>query len=78
MQGQDSPHQPHLSPVGVTHLSQNRLLPMLLDSATRDGAAGRVLFGQIVKAVAQEPEGVAVTVESPKARLFSCSGVLQA
>ena len=72
MQGQDSPNQPHLSPVGVTHLSQNRLLPMLLDSAARRGAMGRVLFGQRVKAVAQETKGVAVTVETPEVHDFSC------
>lgn len=66
MQGQDSPRQAHLSPEGVTHLSQNRLLPMLLDSARREGAAGRVAFGQKVWAVAQDQQGVAVTVKTPK------------
>lgn len=31
--GQDSAHQPGLSPEGVTHLSQHRLVPLLLQQA---------------------------------------------
>jgi 2-polyprenyl-6-methoxyphenol hydroxylase-like FAD-dependent oxidoreductase len=70
VQGQDDVYQQGLSPEGVTHLSQNRLLPMLLDSARREGAAGEVRFARRVRSVAQEHQGVRITVETETVNLL--------
>ena len=47
--GQSEPCDPSISPEGVTHLSQNRLIPLLRERA--EAAGGAVRFGQAVDQV---------------------------
>ena len=53
VQGQDSAQDPSISPEQVVHLSQNRLLPLLLDQV---GDAD-VRFGHSVDSVVQRSGG---------------------
>jgi hypothetical protein len=62
LQGQDSARMPGLSPEPVAHLSQHRLLPLLLASATAGDACGAVRFGQAVTGIAQAGSGLRVAV----------------
>lgn len=50
----------HLSPEPVAHVSQHRLLPMLLRRAEQRGAPGRVAFGHEAQAVQQTADRVDV------------------
>ncbi|KAK9846335.1 hypothetical protein WJX81_001811 [Elliptochloris bilobata] len=63
-EGQDAPRVPDRSPVGVAHLPQSRLLPMLLDLATAPGVPGRVRFGHAVTDLRHTPSGVVATLET--------------
>lgn len=59
----------NLSPEPVAHLSQHRLLPVLLKSATAPDALGEVQFGHAVRKVKSMPNGkVYMTVAEVKVR----------
>ena len=55
-----------LSPEGVAHLPQNKLLPLLLNSAARAG--GQVLMDHKIVGLAQDASGVLLQVQSEKVR----------
>ena len=55
--GQDGPRMHHLSPEPVAHLSQHRLLPILLRSATASDALADLRFGHAVSRVEHLPSG---------------------
>ena len=74
-QGQGSPRTPGVSPEPVAHLSQHRLLPLLLSSAAgpQANACGSVRFGQRVSAVTQNASSVLITASDMQVPL---TGVL--
>lgn len=51
LQGQVSPKQPEISPEGVAHLSQSKLLPMLLDCARSYHSTADIRFDHKVTSV---------------------------
>ncbi len=54
----------HLSPEPVAHLSQHRLLPILLKSATAHDSLGDLRFGHAVSRLEHLPSGnVLLTVD---------------
>ena len=64
---------PSISPEPVTHLPQNRLLPLLLERAERySGTTARVRFGAKVTGVKEIGDQVTVTIEkdSPRSVVF--------
>ena len=68
MQGQDSPRQPDVSPEGVSHLSQSKLLPFLMASARTASSKGTIKMGCTVKNVEQRADSVSVLVQTQEVR----------
>lgn len=63
MQNRDSPRDESVSPEGVAHLSQHRLLPLLHAHAASFPGLASLRFGQQAAALQQEPGAVQVTVD---------------
>ncbi|CAM9141189.1 unnamed protein product [Choristocarpus tenellus] len=65
-----------LSPSAVVHLSQNRLLPILLEearnSATKSCGASEIVFGMEVLGIQQERGQVSLSVRPPSIAANSC------
>lgn len=59
--GQTSPHRPQLSPAPVAHLSQNKLLPLLMRRATKPGSHAHVRYGCAVQSFQQDAEGLVLS-----------------
>ena len=70
MQGQDSPRQPGISPEGVSHLSQSKLLPLLMASAKTASSEGTIRMDCVVKDVDQQADSVSVLVQTKEVRFF--------
>lgn len=68
VQGQESPRQPEISPEGVSHLSQSKLLPLLMASARTASSKGTIRMGCTVKAVEQGSDSVTVTIQDKAVR----------
>mmetsp|Transcript_35257 Transcript_35257/g.83598 ORF Transcript_35257/g.83598 Transcript_35257/m.83598 type:complete len:588 (+) Transcript_35257:1131-2894(+) len=66
--GQDSPYVPYASPEPVAHLSQHKLLPILLERAEASPRTASIWFGTQVTAIRDRGSEVAVTVEHASAR----------
>lgn len=64
VQGQDSPRVVDISPEPVAHLSQHRLVPMLLRCATSNALGSRVDFDQTVTHVSQTGDSVTVSTRT--------------
>ena len=64
MQGQQQPRMQHLSPEGVAHLSQNKLLPLLLQRALAANESNSIRLGHAVDSVQQSQQGVSCNVAS--------------
>ena len=62
MQGQQQPRMQHLSPEGVAHLSQNKLLPLLLHRALGANEPHSIRLGHAVESVQQGQQGVSCRV----------------
>ena len=62
VQGQGSPRMHDLSPEPVTHLSQHRLVPMLLKCASSNDANSSILFDHTVLGVKQSGESITVAI----------------
>lgn len=80
-QGQSSPRTPGVSPEPVAHLSQHRLLPLLLSCAAGPQAKGygSVHFGQRVSAATQSGGSVLITASDMQVRptgvpVLRCAG----
>ncbi len=69
VQGQVSPSQPEISPEGVSHLSQSKLLPLLMASAKTAPSKGTIQMGSTVKAVEQRAGSVSVLVQTEAVRV---------
>ncbi|KAK9842673.1 hypothetical protein WJX74_000512 [Apatococcus lobatus] len=67
--GQNSPHMRDLSPVPVTHLSQNRLVPLLLKRVQAGGLCD-VRFSNRVDGYRVVKSGLRVTITSEQGRPF--------
>lgn len=61
----------HLSPEPVAHLSQHRLLPILLKAATAPDVHGEVHFGHMISGVDALPSGrILLRIDEPQVRLI--------
>ena len=69
-QGQNSPHMADLSPVPVTHLSQNKLVPLLLERVQARGLCD-VRFSNRVEGYRETESGLRIKItpeQVPSAR----------
>ena len=76
MQGQTGPRMHSISPEPVAHLSQHRLLPMLLTCALDNAVNSRVLFGRTVLKIEQSADRVSIftrTSEVSNQHAVGCS-----
>ena len=64
LQGQSSSVDPVVSPEGVAHLSQHRLLPLLHAHATAAHSQASIHFGHKVIGLHQDQDAVSITIES--------------
>ncbi|KAK9800880.1 hypothetical protein WJX73_005015 [Symbiochloris irregularis] len=62
--GQDSPRDSVLSPEGVAHLSQHRLLPLLHSHAAGEGGLASIFNGRRLVSLDQRATSVVLTLES--------------
>lgn len=61
----------HLSPEPVAHLSQHRLLPILLKAATAPDVHGEVKFGHMISGMDCSPSGrILLTIDEAQVRLI--------
>ena len=71
LQGQTGPRMHDLSPEPVVHLSQHKLLPLMLHRAHRRGGRDSIRFGHQLQCFQQSPDGVTCTVQP--SQVFTCS-----
>ena len=63
VQGQAGPRMHDLSPEPVAHLSQHKLLPLLLHRAHRASGLDSIRFGHSLRQFQQHPDGVSCIVQ---------------
>ena len=66
LQGQAGPRMHDISPEPVAHLSQHRLLPMLLACALENAVNSRVLFDRTVLEINQPADHVSIVMRTSK------------
>ena len=74
VQGQQQPRMQHLSPEGVAHLSQNKLLPLLLQRALAANESNSIRLGHAVDSVQQGQQGVSCSVASAEVSMRAARG----
>lgn len=71
LQGQTGPRMHDLSPEPVVHLSQHKLLPLMLHRAHRRGGQDSIRFGHQLHHFQQSPDGVTCTVQPSQVSIRS-------
>ena len=74
VQGQQQPRMQHLSPEGVAHLSQNKLLPLLLQRALGANEPHSIRLGHAVQSVQQTQPGVSCRVDTAEVSMQAATG----
>ncbi len=76
-QGQETPRMAQISPEPVAHLSQHRLVPMLLSCAASNTVGSSVVFDRTVTDVRQTGDNITVTTRTSQVRtgwFMTCPG----
>jgi len=71
VQGQIGPRMHDLSPEPVVHLSQHKLLPLMLHRAHRRCGQDSIRFGHQLQRFQQSPDGVTCTVQTSQVVICS-------
>ncbi len=71
LQGQTGPRMHDLSPEPVVHLSQHKLLPLMLHRAHRRDGQDSIRFGHQLHHFQQSPDGVICTVQPSQVSIFT-------
>ncbi len=71
LQGQTGPRMHDLSPEPVVHLSQHKLLPLMLHRAHRRGGQDSIRFGHHLQHFQHSPDGVICTVQPSQVSIRS-------
>jgi len=71
LQGQTGPRMHDLSPEPVVHLSQHKLLPLMLHRAHKRGGQDSIRFGHQLQRFQQSPDGVTCTVQTSQVVICS-------